>query len=352
MMETAIDAQNETDLGRGIDDSASTLQRVSTVDRRLVHRTALAEVFLTDARVSGRGYVVAAQLPRRHSYYGDDVASGRRPDPLLLLECCRQAETLGAHRFHGVPLETKFVLSGWSLDVVADAIPLLDAPVHLTLEVDTANAVRRGGALQRQEYRFRLWWEGTPLAEAWMDVAYLPPALYGRLRERGRGAPPPLSGALPPENGDGVPAATVGRADQGNVVVSDLRYRQGGASAALRLLTGHASMFDHPLDHVPGMVLTEAARQLALLTGATRTPASTGITHLDARFHRHTELDAPVTLCADRAQTGNGQQADDPAVRVQVEQAGVITAELSVHLADEAASGIAPALTGRQDGTR
>lgn len=57
----------------------------------------------------------------------------------------------------------------------------------------------------------------------------------------------------------------------------------------------HPRFFDHPSDHVPGMVLLEAARQAACLAGAS--PGRLNGCHMQAL--RFTEWNAPVHVeCA------------------------------------------------------
>src|SRR5882757_8642814 len=88
------------------------LSFASTVDRSLVHRDSLGEVFVTDLRGGGEtGYQAAAQLPRSHAYYGDHLLRPRAHDPILLLEAARQAALAGAHAFFGIPARDKFILT-------------------------------------------------------------------------------------------------------------------------------------------------------------------------------------------------------------------------------------------------
>ncbi|MFJ9544513.1 AfsA-related hotdog domain-containing protein, partial [Streptomyces sp. NPDC101225] len=58
--------------------------------------------------------------------------------------------------------------------------------------------------------------------------------------------------------------------------------------------TRHPVLFDHPVDHVPGMVLLEAARQAAAATTHSPTPP----THLHATFTHYVELDTPCHIHA------------------------------------------------------
>ncbi|WP_226962330.1 AfsA-related hotdog domain-containing protein [Streptomyces sp. C8S0] len=81
------------------------LSYAATVSRQLVHRAAVCEVFLTDTRRrSDNDFLIAAQLPRVHSYYSDHLATPAAYDPLLLLEVFRQTSILVAHEHLGVPL--------------------------------------------------------------------------------------------------------------------------------------------------------------------------------------------------------------------------------------------------------
>ncbi len=69
----------------------------------------------------------------------------------------------------------------------------------------------------------------------------------------------------------------------------------------MRVPTTHPSMFDHPQDHLPGMVITEAARQLALYTALhthALSPTRTLPTDLDVTFTRFGELEQDTQLTA------------------------------------------------------
>ncbi|MGW3647934.1 AfsA-related hotdog domain-containing protein [Streptomyces sp. NPDC000878] len=61
----------------------------------------------------------------------------------------------------------------------------------------------------------------------------------------------------------------------------------------LRVDTGHPILFDHLVDHVPGMLLIEAARQAA--RAATGRPDAL-LLGLDGSFARYAELDAPCWI--------------------------------------------------------
>jgi hypothetical protein len=63
----------------------------------------------------------------------------------------------------------------------------------------------------------------------------------------------------------------------------------------------HPSMFDHPQDHLPGMVLAEAARQLALFAahdGRGISPARSVLADLNVTFAKFGELEPDTLLTA------------------------------------------------------
>ncbi|MEU9385118.1 AfsA-related hotdog domain-containing protein, partial [Streptomyces sp. NPDC048279] len=64
----------------------------------------------------------------------------------------------------------------------------------------------------------------------------------------------------------------------------------------LRLDVEHPVLFDHPSDHVPGMALMAAFRQVALVTA---TDAARYVRSLAARFTSFGELDQPVSITAE-----------------------------------------------------
>ncbi|MFD9821243.1 AfsA-related hotdog domain-containing protein [Streptomyces violascens] len=87
-----------------------------------------------------------------------------------------------------------------------------------------------------------------------------------------------------------MPPTRVARAHARDVVLSPShtpgRHR-------LRIHPQHRILFDHPVDHVPGMLLLEAARQAA---HHLQHPESIVPTGMDCRFHRYLELHVPCWI--------------------------------------------------------
>jgi hypothetical protein len=125
----------------------------------------------------------------------------------------------------------------------------------------------------------------------------LPRTEYGLLRAQGR-ARKALghSGPRPPARP--VPAASVGRHDERNVVLEEVLVSSSiheRSRYALIVDESHPAYFDHPHDHVTGSLILEFYRQAAIAT-ACRTraiprPVAT-VTGCRVRFHEFAELDA------------------------------------------------------------
>jgi hypothetical protein len=271
-----------------------------SVDRVLLHRSALSEVFLTDCRaVDDHTYLAAAQVPPSHAFYTDHLHRSPLVDPMLLMECARQAETYGGHAVLGVPAGTSFILRDWSLRVDDPAaLTRPPGPAEVTMVVETRDHRRVGGALRGVVYDIGLSLEGEPVGRVHISVGYLSSETYQRLRVGRRGSVPPVSTSVHPRPA-GAPVAPhlVGRRDPGNVVLMDARTAGGELTARIRPAVDNPSLFDHAQDHLPGMVMVEAARQAGLLAlndlhGLS--PYRWVLTGMRAEFSSYAELDAPA----------------------------------------------------------
>ncbi|MFC5805869.1 ScbA/BarX family gamma-butyrolactone biosynthesis protein [Streptomyces formicae] len=231
-----------------------------TVSRRLVHRAAVAEVFVTDAVVLGEDhFLVGSQWPRDHALYHPDAH--RRSDPLLFAETIRQALVYLAHWHYGVPLTHRFV--GYDTDFeITDpgALHVGGRPMPVELEARwhwTDNRPpRRYGA--RLEVRLSV--AGRTCGRGSLRVVAVDERSYRILRRR--------SGAAGP--GAVMPVASPQRLEPGPVGrlrAKDSVLAPGPAPDEwqLRVDLDHAILFDHPTDHLPVMVLLEGFRQLGHL---------------------------------------------------------------------------------------
>ncbi|MEU9735378.1 ScbA/BarX family gamma-butyrolactone biosynthesis protein [Streptomyces sp. NPDC048002] len=259
----------------------------ATVPRQLVHRAAVAETLLTGWRRLGTDqFTVAAQWPRAHQLH---VTSDRTAyEPLLVTETVRQSGALLAHAEYGVPLGQRFVLQELRVATRPEHLRVGPTPAEPALAVKVFDVRHRAGRATAFRYDADVSIEGTQVAEAHIAVSWTSESVYRRLRG-GRTADTVT--ALPPP--PGLPPAEVDRTVPADVVLAP-QERPGRWQ--LRVDTTHPVFFDHPLDHVPGMLLLEAARQAAhALGGAARAPVS-----FHASFARYAELDRPTWIEAVR----------------------------------------------------
>ncbi|MFI5687547.1 ScbA/BarX family gamma-butyrolactone biosynthesis protein [Streptomyces sp. NPDC051636] len=254
----------------------------TTVPKEFVHRASIAEVMLTDwARVDDQHFTVSAQWPRLHGFF---AARGHH-DPLLVAETIRQAGLLLAHAEFGVPLGHQFLMWDLAVDVSADRLRIGAAPASVVIEVACTDIKRRGKNLAGLHFNAVIHRDGQPAGTGSATFTCASPAVYQRIRSPrigdGGAAPIPLTSPTAPQD--------VGRISPTDVVLSPV---PAPGCWQLRVDTRHPVLFDHPVDHVPGMVLLEASRQ-ATVAFLGRDCLPVGIT---SEFTRYAELDAPCLI--------------------------------------------------------
>lgn len=255
----------------------------TTVPREFVHRASVTEVLLTDwERVDELQFTVTAQLPRQHGFFA--TISGCH-DPLMIAETIRQAGILLAHAEFGVPLGHQFLMWDLAIDLMPEQLLVDTTPATLVVEIACTDVKRRGANLAGLHFDAVIHRDGQVAATGAATFTCASPAVYRRLRSASMGdcvpAPLPLTSPTAPQD--------VGRVSPMDVVLSPV---QKADCWQLRVDTRHPVLFDHPVDHVPGMVLLEAARQAtAAFLGYPCLPV--GIT---SEFARYAELDAPCMI--------------------------------------------------------
>lgn len=76
------------------------------VSKKLVHKWSLDQVFITDfEQTSTTEMILSAELPRSHGFYCEFPTQERVPDLALLIEVCRQACFVVAHKQLDVALD-------------------------------------------------------------------------------------------------------------------------------------------------------------------------------------------------------------------------------------------------------
>ncbi|MFD6887283.1 ScbA/BarX family gamma-butyrolactone biosynthesis protein [Streptomyces sp. NPDC059957] len=268
----------------------------ATVPRALVHRAAVAEVFLTGmCRITEDRFHIKAQWPRGHSFFAP--IAGSHYDPMLIAETIRQVGAYLAHEAFDVPIGHQFLL--WSLEysTVPEQLVLGGAPADLDLIVTCPEIRRRGNRLTALTYEVVVRQEDRVVATGRVGYTVTSPAVYQRLRAKQLATEPvSVLGSAP------VPPAEVGRLSPFDVVLSassDPRVWE------LRYDIRHPVLFDHVGDHVPGMVLLEAARQ-AVTIGSE--PGVMPVSVMST-YQRYAEFGSPLWIHAERAPANPGAAA-------------------------------------------
>lgn len=295
-----------------------------TIDRGLVHRAAVSEVFLTDMKaVDERTVLIGAQLPRCHGYFNDHENHGAEVDPLLLLEIARQA-TLGSAHALSLPKDTILISSDFELDV-KDIGAFRDHGQPRSIHIESTfdwTSMRRGkprAGLCKQTLSVN----GAVAATHWSSGQLMSFAQLEALREEQRGDLPPWTADMTDRPaGIALPPKDVGRYNPLNVVLARLESEGDVMRASIAPPWQNRALFDHSYDHLTMQILTEAARQLAMLA-LSHSEATKGtrwhIKRVGGKFGQFAEIDLPVIVKTQIPQAF-GQAVTLPVTVIQVGQ--------------------------------
>ncbi|MFE2294064.1 ScbA/BarX family gamma-butyrolactone biosynthesis protein [Streptomyces sp. NPDC059452] len=264
----------------------SEVRVVHPVGMELVHRTRPEDAFPRSwEKVGPDRFSVEAVLPHDHPFFAPVGAD--RHDPLLVTEAMRQAAMLAFHAGYGVPVGHHFLMADLDYATHPDHLEVGGLPTVIDVEVTCSELKWRGGLPVQGRVDWVVRRAGQLVATGMGATRFTSPRVYERMR--GGAAVP---GEVIPETAP-VPAARAGRARAEDVVLSE-SSREGVWE--LRVDTRHPTLFQRPNDHVPGMLLLEAARQAAcLVAGEDGFVPAEGTT----RFHRYAEFGSPCSIGAE-----------------------------------------------------
>ncbi|GAP47893.1 A-factor biosynthesis enzyme [Streptomyces azureus] len=282
----------------------------TSVTKELAHRTNEADVFPTQwRRISEARFRFTAHWPAAHPFFGP--VDDHHQDPMIVGETLRQASMVLAHAEFGAPADTHFVM--WDLTVHTDPSALLLSAAAEPVDVDVvcSELRRRGRGLHSMRTTMEFRRAGRFLARGTGSTGCTSPLAYRRLRQKqlaALGTPVPL---LP-----GIPPALAGRSRAEDVVLAPAD-RPG--VWRLRVDTGHPVLFPRPNDHVPGMVLFEAARQAAAAASGRHPFLPRSMT---ATFARYAELHSPCWIETEVLDEKDPGDPGETTVRVSGRQDG------------------------------
>lgn len=253
----------------------------STVPRRWVHRRAVAEVFLTDcvADHSVDRFLVGAQWPRLHGFYR--TQSGRY-DTMLLAETLRQVAIYLAHTQYRVPLDNRFIMQSMSIEADLPQLLIGDTAAEVSIEVLVPDVQRRDGRVRGLSVELGFFISGVLVGSGRGSTLVVTDEAYDRIRWGKQGARDlgDVLTCMP------VDPACVGMQRAEDVALGISRRPHGWQ---VRTEPTHPVLFDHPCDHMPGMLMLEAMRQAAR---AELGLPGVDLRSLDVTFHRFVEIDS------------------------------------------------------------
>ncbi|GGQ20223.1 ScbA/BarX family gamma-butyrolactone biosynthesis protein [Streptomyces mutabilis] len=275
----------------------------TTVPKEYVHRASHAEVFLTSCEKIGENtFTITGQWPRAHTFF--HTSDGRSHDHLQAVETIRQIGIFLAHSEFGIPLGHQFVMRDISATTYPEHLGIGNSPSDLTIE--TVFTKQRNETILGVDIVIRR--DEHVVAVGDGHFTCVSPAAYRRLR----------SGALPTAI-DYHPTNQT-PSDFGRTLPIDLVLAPTDRPSVWRLNPdpSHPVMFEHGGDHMPGMVLLEAARQAAcalLPPGICVLPTTTV-----NRYQRYAEFGDPCWV---------------EAVELPSQQPGMFSAQVTGHQKDQ-----------------
>ncbi|MFJ1648280.1 ScbA/BarX family gamma-butyrolactone biosynthesis protein [Streptomyces sp. NPDC088258] len=256
-----------------------------TVPREWVHRDSVAEVLLTDVRrARGGGFEAAASWPRSHPTFPRDGADLH--SPLMIVETLRQLGICLPLRYFGVAPSARLVITDLYFEIDPRSEPLARSGATRVGCHVLVDGVHRGPDGEVTGLRLQVSYRsgGAVFARAGGGSRFLSAERYDAVRTGGARPPAPAWEA------PGAPAPTVRP-------VRPAAHRLGvnGAHDVMIAADGptlmvepadprHPYFFDHATDHLPGMIVLEAARQAAALASGGRLMRPTAGRLKTARF--------------------------------------------------------------------
>jgi hypothetical protein len=288
--------------------------------RTLAHKRFPENVLLTEIRACADDhFVCVGRIPTDHRFFNE---AGRTPyeDILYYTEVGRQASLAVTHEFLNVGLDDVFIFER-SQAAVTPAIWGLSAQSSadtVVIDIKVKETVRRKNTVTRVVAEHSMSVDGEHVFRGTGTWTMQSAALFKRLR---RSSMETASQAAAPD---------LLRPYPSNVVISAPQYApdRDALTAALIVDATHPYFFDHPCDHVPGMLLLEGCAQLSLEACAQAGIAAAQRMRLmayDMDFTQFVECHVPTMLTA-RVLTDEaaGSATSAPPIEIVVSQGGTV----------------------------
>jgi hypothetical protein len=200
--------------------------------------------------------IVKCSFKNNHRHYDDVINVSHLLNPMLILECCRQAETYIAHQRFFFDESMKFILKSWSLNIIKESYKKIHRNnCHsFDIHVETSNAANIKSRLRENKYSFLIKIGEAIIAKAKFNVKYINGICYSNLRGK-------ISDSYHECNKLRLAPRFVGYMSSYNSILSDFEKYDGRYRALINVNFSNITYNDHEQDHVTGMNIVEAAKQ-------------------------------------------------------------------------------------------
>lgn len=226
--------------------------------RKHTHKNNKEEVFVCQMRVKSESeFVVRCNFNNCHRHFNDVINSPHFLNPMLLLECCRQAETYIAHQIFGLDEDSKFVLKNWGFSVIKESYKSINAYHYnsLDIHVTSKKSSKIDKKLRSNQYEFHITIGELIIAESKFNVLYVDSSSYSKLRGQiATETYDPGSVRLRPQ--------LVGYMSSYNSILSKFEKLKNKYRALINVNLSNITFNDHYQDHITGMNIVEASKQI------------------------------------------------------------------------------------------
>ncbi|MEV4342053.1 ScbA/BarX family gamma-butyrolactone biosynthesis protein [Streptomyces sp. NPDC049590] len=246
------------------------------ISAAFAHRVADEDVLVTGWTQRGNtSFALDIDWSGPHVFFAP--ARGSAHHHMLIAQTLRQVGLGLVHAALGVSRSHHFLMNDLTYSI--DARHRVDPSAPLRAYAHGTWTGRRS-----LEMHIGLHQRGAAYLTSRSSFTWVPDPVYRRLRGERLTAVPPQGAARP------VAPRVVGRDH-----ASEVALAPGARPGTWQLIadTGHPALIDHAVDHVPGLVLLEAAQQAAY---AFRGERGFDPTALALTAHRYVEFDAPCLL--------------------------------------------------------
>ncbi|HEX8066853.1 MAG TPA: AfsA-related hotdog domain-containing protein [Thermoleophilaceae bacterium] len=285
----------------------ATLDFHRTVDPQVVWTLSPEQTFVTDWSFDAEReeFRIGARLPRSHLRFSD--TANPYPDVCLLTQVVAQAGVIVVAELLDVPLDSTFLLRRFAatLDPLENNRLGPDA-TRYSMKTDretTFFKVRRTGRPPTASMITACELEGRPCGQLEVQGIWVYEDKYELFRRAGGGGDE--ARAAEPYDTSGLePEPQSGRSLPRNVAIAVLREAGEPAAYETTVLVDQTdpTFYERPLDHVPGLLLLDAAKQAttaAVCRERSVDPSRVAIHFAEFEFSRFAELSAPVECRVD-----------------------------------------------------